>query len=178
MSSNRDGSSISTVSPRTSPAESQMTGVDDSVGSPSSSPKGKKRRLDEEAVEELRTKTFRDATLADIDITMRPSLSHYSAQAQSSSTLLRAAKGAPAEGQGLRGVDAEVKTDPATCGQISDFAAAGASSGSSNNNVAKKLCIRHQCMADEDKTAKLQKVSTASTCTDLHALSGSDSIVP
>lgn len=134
------------------------------MASPASSPKGKKRRLDEDEVEELRTKQFRDDTMTDVQ-DVRPLLSRAGVQAQSSSTLLRAAKGAPAEGQGLRGVDAEVNTDPAVCGTIAIFGAGSGplttASGSENAppTIAKSLCIRHQCMADEDKTARLQKVS-------------------
>lgn len=130
----------------------------------SKSPSEKKRKFEEEDdhVEALRTKQFSDSSRPGIvGSPPRSSISKASAL-QSSSNLLRAAgTGGPAEGRGLRGIDAEVNTDADECGSfklptIKSLTTPGEGGAI---NPPNKMCIRHQSMADEGKTAKLQKVS-------------------
>lgn len=79
----------------------------------------------------------------------------------STTSYLRAANGAPAEGPGLRGADHEVDIMSEGYCPSQDYPlnATGGPNVSYPPN-SKRLCIRHQSMADEDKTAKLQKVSS------------------
>lgn len=120
-------------------------------------------------MEALRTKQFCDSSRP--EETSNAVLPWATMTSDSSSSLLRAATGAPAEGQGLRGIDAEVKTEAESCGGYKFPAVDGSTLttlGTAGQSGAKKLCIRHQSMADEDKTARLQKVSDTPQLMDLN----------
>lgn len=148
-----------------------MVAVDGSIGSGdvrrrsvSMSPKGKKRKLEEEDdhVEALRTKQFCDSSRPEtVGSPHRSSFSKTSASQSSSSLLRAAATGGPAEGRGLRGVDAEVNTEVDECGsfKLPTIKSLTTPGEIGSKNPPNKMCIRHQSMADEGKTAKLQKVS-------------------
>jgi hypothetical protein len=110
---------------------------------------GKKRKLDEAGMVSLRDTTFCDST--------RPS-PRQTSTAESVAQLdrfnaIRTTADVPAEGAGLRGNDAPVgeSSSGSQSNGLTSSLLAGASS--------KKLCIRHQRMADEGTTAKLQRVS-------------------
>lgn len=148
-----------------------MKAVDGSIGpsegqtrSVSTSPKGKKRKLEEDDhhVEALRTKQFSDSSRPEsVGSPHRISFSKTSASQSSSSLLRAAATGGPAEGRGLRGVDAEVNTEADECGsfKLPTIRSLTTPGDFASNNTPNKMCIRHQSMADEGKTARLQKVS-------------------
>lgn len=153
----------------------------------SHSPVGKRARLEEAeprstSVEELLTKQFSDSTRHKNDAehnhspssARRTSLKGHTTTSSSpgpgtlssTASYLRAAAGAPAEGPGLRGIDNEVPhtskdgVSTQTDGPPPSLGAEIATTVSAYPPNAKTICIRHQSMADEGKTAKLQKVST------------------
>ncbi|PWN32812.1 WD40 repeat-like protein [Meira miltonrushii] len=134
---------------------------EDKRRSTSVSPKGKKRKLEEDDhVEALRTKQFSDSSRPEsTGSPHRPSFSKTPASQSSSSLLRAAATGGPAEGRGLRGVDAEVNTEADECGsfKLPTIKSLTTPGELGSNNTPNKMCIRHQSMADEGKTAKLQK---------------------
>lgn len=110
---------------------------------------GKKRKLDEAEMASLRETTFSDSTKPDA----RRSSTAESAAQMDRFNAIRTTADVPAEGAGLRGNDAPFQES---------------SSGNQSNGLTspllagaptKKLCIRHQRMADEGTTAKLQRVS-------------------
>lgn len=114
-----------------------------------SSPRGKKRRLDEEQMTSLVDKTFSDSTypptLNQTDAPSPVQMDRFNA--------IRTTADVPAEGAGLRGKDVAVgeKDKDSTNGHPTSLLTA--------SNAPKKLCMRHLRMADEGTTAKLQKVS-------------------
>jgi hypothetical protein len=111
------------------------------------SPLGKKRKRDDASMTDLRDRTFSDSTH------LNPS---SSSNADSSAKMdrfqaIRTTADVPAEGAGLRGNDAPLGGFDNEGKGLTSPLLAGA--------PTKKLCIRHQRMADEGTTAKLQRVS-------------------
>lgn len=117
------------------------------------SPRGKKRRLDEEQMTSLVDKTFNDSTYP-------PNLDRIEAPSPAQMdrfNAIRTTADVPAEGAGLRGKDVAVGEKDAESGEGSNGQPTSPLLAASN--APKKLCIRHLRMADEGTTAKLQKVS-------------------
>ena len=118
------------------------------------SPKGKKRKVDEEQMASLRDTTFCDSTVDDAGKEVDGSSSAKKGRFNA----MRTTAGVPAEGAGLRGKD--VPVDEHVHGQIGVPASQDYQGAASLlPGTQRKLCIRHQQMADEGTTAKMQRVS-------------------
>jgi hypothetical protein len=158
------------TSPDVKPKAFVSGAVDQALATDASTkePTAKKRKLHEAEMESLRDQTFCDSTDPS---TIPASNGSSTPNKMGRFQAMRTTADIPSEGAGLRGKDADVDEEM----QVDKSNAttslpllAGAQS---------KLCIRHQRMADEGTTAKLQKVSTVENLKKLLG-SGSSHLAP